>query len=501
MKNLPRLLLAFLPALGAPSLHGAATATAWPQFRGPGGNAIAAAQSIPLEFGPGKHQLWKTSVPTGHSSPCVWGDRIFLTGHVDTTLKMLCLRRSDGKLLWERERKIAQLPRYLHIGGGPANSTPATDGERVYFQFDDYGIIATDFAGELVWEKKLPTTGNAFSYGASPIVDDGQLYLNRDGGIESSLLCLDARTGAVKWTTERTETIGSYCTPYILGRGGEKQILAGGSGRLQAYDPGKGSLLWTVTGLPVFVCTSAVENGGMIFFGGWTTAHVSGRSRIEAVLAEAPGVTSRELEDPRAFFDKFDTDRDNRISASEFPAGRGRDAFNYMDKDKSGFLEFEEWSARYNDIPALKGRNVLFAIASGGLGDITETHVKWEVTKGLPYVSSPVAYRERVYLLKAGGFLSCLDVKTGKAYYESGRLDVTGEYYSTPVAVGDHLVICAQRGIVLIVKVGDQLEVVARNDLAEPISATPAIVDDTIYIRSDESVWAFRSAASVARAN
>ena len=98
----------------------------WPQFRGPGGNAIATTQTIPPAFGPTKNVRWKTAVPAGRSSPCVWADRIFVTGHVGKNLKMICVRRSDGKVLWERERTIPKLLTYEHVAGNPANSTPVT---------------------------------------------------------------------------------------------------------------------------------------------------------------------------------------------------------------------------------------------------------------------------------------------------------------------------------------------------------------------------------------
>lgn len=125
----------------ATALSGAAPH--WPQFRGPGGNASATAQAIPLAFGPAKNVRWKLALPPGHFSPCIWGDRIFLTGHVGPALKMICVRGSDGKVLWERERTIPKLPTYEHVTGNPANSTPTTDGERVVFQFDDYGVVVT----------------------------------------------------------------------------------------------------------------------------------------------------------------------------------------------------------------------------------------------------------------------------------------------------------------------------------------------------------------------
>ena len=201
---------------------------------------------------------WKTALPPGHSSPCIWDDRIFLTGNTGTTLKMICLRRSDGKILWERERTVSKLATYEHVAGSPANSTPATDGRRVVFQFDDLGLVVTDAAGEVIWEKAVPSTANPYSYGASPVLDDGSIYLNRDGSVESSLVCLDAATGKERWKALRPDAIASFCTPYVWPGGGAKQILAGGSGRLDAYDALTGDPVWHVTGLPVFVCPSPV---------------------------------------------------------------------------------------------------------------------------------------------------------------------------------------------------------------------------------------------------
>lgn len=490
-----RCLVAWLGAVGA-ILGVVAAETAlphWPQFRGPGGNAIAAAgQTVPLEFGPERHLLWKTALPTGNSSPCIWGDRIFLTGHDGTQLKLFCLNRVDGSVVWEQERRIPGVPKYQHVAGDPANSTPATDGRNVVFFFDDYGVVVTDLNGRLRWEKKFPPTGNAFSYGASPVLDDGKLYLNRDGGLDSGLVCLDAATGELRWQVARTNAIVSFCTPYVWTDGGNKEVLAGGTGRLEAYSADTGSPLWNVKGLPSFVCPSPVGGGGMVYFGGWTTAHVAGRARVESVFGEESGVSERELADPKAFFERYDGNQDGKLVVAEFPDSRARDAFNVLDRNKDGFVDFAELAGAYSSAGTVSGRNVLLAIAGGGQGDVTATNVKWEALKGLPYVSSPLLYRGRVYLVKAGGFMSCLDAKTGKALYESERLGVAGEYYATPVAVGDHLIVCAQRGTAFVVKAGDVLEVVARNELGEGLSATPAVVDHTLYLRGEKHLWAFR---------
>ena len=111
--------------------------------------------------------------------------------------------------------------------------------------------------------------------------------------------------------------------------------------------------------------------------------------------------------------------------------------------------------------------------------------------KNRPYVASPTVYRDRVYFVKAGGYLSCLDARTGKAHYQSKRLGVAGEYYATPVAAGDYVIICPLRGTVLMIEAADRLNVAARNVLGEQISSTPAVVDNTLYLRGEKHLWAF----------
>ena len=463
----------------------------WPQFRGPGGNAAANGQSVPLNFGPNREMRWRTALPTGHSSPCVWGDRVFLTGYEGTTLKMICLDSASGRILWERERKIAKLTTYVHVAGSPANPTPAADGSRVVFVLDDYGVIVTDLNGELLWEKKLPPTENEYSYGASPILDKDRIYLNRDSVDESCLLCLDASTGNERWKAPRPATAWGFGSPYLFDQNGTQLVLVGGTGRLAAYNAENGDPIWHVTGLPSFVCPSPAVDGNMIFFGGWATAHVAGRTRVESVFDEDSGVPPAAMQDAGKFFERYDLDNDQRLTRQEFPRGRARDSFPFTDENKDGYVDIQEWATIYNENPSLPGRNVLLGIAGGGSGDVTDKHVRWEITKGLPYVASPLAYGGRVYLVAQGGFVTCVDAQSGHAHFTKQRLGVGGEYYASPVAVGDHILVCARRGPIFIIKVDDHLEVVHRTDLGEAIFATPAVASNTLFIRGENHLWAF----------
>jgi hypothetical protein len=130
----------------------ALAAAVWPQFRGPGGSGVAAdADKPPVEFGPGKKMLWKAPLPSGHGSPSIWGNRIFLISFDKDTQKLetLALDRSSGKVLWRRAAPAEAIEK-VHEISSPATSTPAVDGERVYVYFGSCGLYAYDFEGALV---------------------------------------------------------------------------------------------------------------------------------------------------------------------------------------------------------------------------------------------------------------------------------------------------------------------------------------------------------------
>ena len=114
----------------------------WPQFRGANCQGLAAAgEKPPVEFGPVKNLKWKTEVPSGVSSPCVWGDRIFLTAAEGEKLLLLGLDRKDGRILWRHEVPAAK-QESLHKSGGAAAATPATDGKHVFAYHCGLGLVA-----------------------------------------------------------------------------------------------------------------------------------------------------------------------------------------------------------------------------------------------------------------------------------------------------------------------------------------------------------------------
>ncbi|MEQ1861979.1 MAG: PQQ-binding-like beta-propeller repeat protein [Chthoniobacteraceae bacterium] len=468
-----KMLLALSLLVSLP-LH-AATPT-WPRFRGPAGSGVADAEKPPVEFGPGKNVLWQVATPSGPSSPCVWGGRIFLTAYDDGKLWTLCLDRANGKELWRRDAGAEKIEAFLTKHGSPAASTPTTDGERVVSYFGSCGLIAYDFAGKELWRHAMPMaeTNNDFGTGTSPILADGLVILVRDLKTDSAILAVDAATGKQVWKTARPAMQTGYSTPMIWEHDGVKEIVAPGGLMMKAYDLTSGAERWLVRELPAVNCGSAVASGGMLYFAGWSPAG----------------------EDmPMPTFDQLigdDPDKDGRLSKAESEKTPMKDFFSSNDTNKDGFISRDEWDGMIGYLK--RGKNRLVAVKPGGSGDITTTHVAWEKTKSLPYVPSALLYRGALFMVKDGGLASSFDAATGAARYEGQRLGLPGSFYASPVAADGRIYLLNLDGKAATVSAGEKPEVLWRADFGESVAATPAIVEDTLYVRTATKLFAFRQA-------
>jgi len=106
-------------------------------------------------------------------------------------------------------------------------------------------------------------------------------------------------------------------------------------------------------------------------------------------------------------------------------------------------------------------------------------------------VSSPLFYRGRIYVVQDGGRVTCYNAKTGTTAFEQERLGAEGQYFASPVAAQETIYFASTRGTVSTIAAGDSLKVIARNELGEPIMATPAFADGNLYIRTSDHLWAF----------
>lgn len=349
--------------------------------------------------------------------------------------------------------------------------------------------MAHDMDGNELWVRKFDDRSMNFGTGSSPVIHDGNVYFLRDTPKQSELVCLDVTTGDEVWVQDRDVRKPSFSTPCVWQHNGVTEIVVAGSGKLDAYDADSGKHIWTINGIASLICPSPVTLGETLVFGAWTTGHVAGAERIKSSFSEGEiELSKEELEDPEAFLKRFDKDRNGSISVEEFPQSRFKEAYRFFDADSDGELRLQEFRGFFKG-KASPGRNVMLAVRAGGRGDISETHVMWETTKFLSYVASPVIHDGRVFCVKQGGVLTSWDLSTGKMGRPM-RLGTGGEYYATPVVVGNRLVVAAERGKVLMLSLGDRPRLIAENDFGDNIFATPAVAGNRLYLRTATHLYA-----------
>jgi len=223
----------------------------WPQWRGPLATGAAPHADPPARWSEDKHIRWKAELPgLGHSSPIVWGDRVYLTAaapvgdampprfsgrpgahdNLPVTHKhrfdVLALDRATGKTLW-RTKVNEQVPREGgHETASLASASPVTDGQHVYAFFGSYGLYCIDRDGRIVWQVDLGDmhTKHGHGEGSSPALHGHTLVVNWDHEGDSFIVAMDKMTGDEVWRRERDEAT-SWSTPLIVEHEGEPQVI------------------------------------------------------------------------------------------------------------------------------------------------------------------------------------------------------------------------------------------------------------------------------------
>jgi len=463
----------------------------WPQFRGPGGRSVADDTPIPVAFGPGEQVLWRTRVPPGHSSPCIVGEAVFLTGFERDATVLLRIGRADGRVLWSRRFEGPPFPRYGHVDATPALTTPASDGERVIAYVANHGLVALTLDGEPLWELRLPHPGHEFGVGTSPVIDRGRVFLARDGAPESVLLALDARDGHELWRADRSALGEAHGSPFVWEHGEGRELVLGGTGKLCSYDPESGKLLWSIGGVASFPCTTPAADAERLYYAAWSKPATDSRTFWRNSFAPHVELSAEELADTALLLRRLDRDEDGKVQRDELPDCPARDAFGGLDRDGDGGWSLAEMRLA-EAAPRHAGKNRMVAVARGARGPVDAAHLAWSTNRGLPYVASPLLYRGRLWLVQAGGLVTVLEPATGKVLLDRERLPDRAEYHLSPVGAAGHVLVASVEGTLFVLDASaETLAIEHTASFGEPLFASPAVLGGVVYLRTRETLWAF----------
>lgn len=236
---------------------GPSFAANWPQWRGPKNDGVSPETNLPAEWSATKNILWTAPMPgMGSSTPCVWGDRIFLTSDEGNTLVALCLG-TDGKERWKATLSKSNNKARKDEGNG-ASASPSTDGKHVWFFVGTGELACLDLDGKEVWKFNLQEKYGQFRLGygmhTTPALFDGRLYLQlmHDGG--QFVVCFDAATGMEVWKVDRpsdgvAENLHSYASPFVWTDGKAAYLVTHGNDYTIAHDLKDGKEIWRLGGL------------------------------------------------------------------------------------------------------------------------------------------------------------------------------------------------------------------------------------------------------------
>jgi outer membrane protein assembly factor BamB/protein tyrosine phosphatase (PTP) superfamily phosphohydrolase (DUF442 family) len=419
----------------------------WPSFRGPHASGVAEGQNLPDQWNgkTGENILWRTPIPgLAHSSPVVWGNRIFVTTAVSSDPKatfrpglygdgdaskdrsvhrwmIYALDKQSGKILWQQVAYQGEPIDKRHIKSTYANSTPVTDGRIVVAWFGSQGVYAYDVNGKFLWKVNLgrvdmgaydiPTV--EWGPASSPIIWKDLVIIQCDTQTDSFIIAFDANTGRAVWKTKRDE-IPSWGTPTIATTSKGNELVANASNFIRGYDPRTGKELWRLGPSSKITAPTPVFADDMLVV-------VSGR-------------------------------------APERP---------------------------------------IFVIKAGARGDLTlpagktsSDTVLWSRTGRGSYMPTPLIYNGILYVLANNGTFDAYNLKTGEELYRQ-RLPLVGSGFSaSPIASDGKIYLSNEDGEILVVSAGEKFNHISTNSMGELLMATPALSDGVMYVRSAESLFA-----------
>jgi outer membrane protein assembly factor BamB len=431
-----------------PPLPAAATARgSWPSFRGREASGVADGQNLPdrWDVKTGENIRWRTPIPgLAHSSPIVWGDRIYVTTAISQDPKatfkpglygdgdasadrspqrwtIYAIDKRTGRIVWDRVAHEGVPRNKRHIKSTYASATPVTDGRVVVAWFGSEGVYAYDVNGALRWKVDLGRVDMGaydiptFEWGpaSSPIIWNDLVIIQCDTQADSFLVALDLASGNTVWKTERKE-LPSWGTPTVVAAANGPELVTNASNSVRGYDPRTGQELWHLGGSSKITAPTPVAADGLIFV-------ASGRAPERPVFAIRPGA-------------------------------RG-------------------------DITPPQGQTTTNGLA-------------WSKTGRGSYMPTPLAYQGLLYVLANNGVFDAYELKTGSEVYRQRVPHPGSGFSSSPVAADGKIYVSGEDGDIMVLAAGREFKAIATSAMGEPIMATPALSEGVMYVRGAQTLFA-----------
>lgn len=252
----------------------------WPGWRGPHSDGTSSESGFPIKWSATDNVTWKTPIPgTGHSSPVVWNDRVFLTACDEQTKErlLLCLDRDDGTIRWQRVVVTSTLePK--HRLNSYASSTAVTDGTHVwvtFFEQPDVRVACYDMDGKQIWMTSPGEFHSKHGFCSPPVLYKNLVIINGDQDADAYIVALKQDTGKEVWRANRPNKTRSYCPPIVIDVEGQKQLVLSGSKCVASYDPDTGKQIWIIDGpTEQFVASLVYKDGLLCMTAGYPTYHI-----------------------------------------------------------------------------------------------------------------------------------------------------------------------------------------------------------------------------------
>ena len=247
-----------------------------PWWRGPNVDGIAhAGQTPPKTWGADANIVWKKRLPgEGHSSPCIWGDRMYITAgdREQGTVVLYCLALSSGAVIWETV--VSPGPKYkMHADNSTSSSTPACDGTHVFVSYQtpaDLRLAAVKLDGQVAWHTVLAPYSSIQALAASPAIYRSLVILPVEGIPGSHMVAVHRGTGEIVWRTTLRKVKESYASAAVLNVAGRDQLVLAGGETTRGYDPLTGALVWECDGPSTYCNAMPVADGDTVYVtGGW----------------------------------------------------------------------------------------------------------------------------------------------------------------------------------------------------------------------------------------